>query len=432
MSDHEHDPIPQRIIDAASEGCEESRLLMSRRVMMGVSASLFTWAFMPRVASAAGSRDKRLLVVVLRGGMDGLSIAIPKGIHEARYRALRGRLAMETAQAPQLNSEFSLNPIMQHFFKRYTERDAAIVHAIAPPLRNRSHFACTDNLENGFGPKVVQSRSGWLNRVLQNLKEDSKVRLQGAVEIGRQPLIVTGSAPILGWSSLKTSESVPVVSRRLFDLYGNSAPRLNEMLKKGIEGDAKAKEERGDHKFVDVPGAEQHELPVRNAFRGAGRLLKRDDGPRIGVISVDNWDTHDAQSYGIARQIGTLDRALEDFRIALTENGSKTDVWRDTLVVCVSEFGRTVRVNGAGGTDHGIGTVALLLGGAVAGRKFHGTFPGLESDGLNLDRDLRATTDTRALFKGILKEHLEMDSARLALVFPDSEDVEPLKELVKT
>jgi len=412
------DAAAERMRVAAAQGCAESRLLLTRRAMLGVTAGLFSAATLPRDAFAATDGDARLLVVVLRGGMDGLSVVPPVG--DPAYANLRRDIAIPAAKAIRLDGDFALHPAMAQFGKLYAAGEAAVVHATCTPLRVRSHFECQDNLENGLPGAGSAVATGWLNRLLAALPAGDPVARHGAIQVGDAPLILRGSAPVLGWSPTWFSDAERDTTRRLLAAYKATDRVLYDTLSRGLEADALAEKSGA--------GGDDDISQLRKGFRGAARLLAAADGPRIAVLSVGNWDTHSGQG-GVegflAERLAELDEALGDFR---TESGKN---WGKTVVVCVTEFGRTARVNGDGGTDHGVGTVALLAGGAVAGGKVVAKWPGLAPSKLFEDSDLTATTDLRAVFKGILRDHLGVPTAMLARsIFPDSAKVKPLGGLV--
>lgn len=192
------DPVEQRLRHAACEGCAESRLLISRRSMLGVTAGLFSWGFMPHFAEAASAgHDPRLLVVVLRGGMDGISTVVPFG--DSHYVSMRGDIAIPAASTIKLNSFFGLHPALSSFGSYYKAGSAAVVHATCVPLHSRSHFDGQDNLENGL-PGLAANATGWLNRLLTALPAGAPIKSKGAIQIGDAPLILRGPAPVLGWS----------------------------------------------------------------------------------------------------------------------------------------------------------------------------------------------------------------------------------------
>jgi uncharacterized protein (DUF1501 family) len=414
--DHDHPAIDPRIVAAAEAGCEDSRATISRRALMGITASFFSWAFVPRFAEAGTTNDPRLLIVVLRGGMDGLNTVIPVG--DPNYLGLRGGIAIPQASTIALNSMFGLNAAMPKFAAMYTAGTAAVVHAACVPLRIRSHFDCQDNLENGMPGKVGVSKTGWVNRLLTALPAGNSVKARGALQVGSAPLIMLGPAPVLGWSPAIFTRPDQAFDNNLLQLYGKRDPALQDQLTRGLAANALA-----TGSSANVGGSLS---TLQKSFRGAGRLLASPTGPRVAVLSVGGWDTHVNQGSALAAVLGSLDTALDDFRV---EMGAE---WDKTAVVCATEFGRTAAVNGTYGTDHGTGTVALLAGGAINGGQVFGTWPGLGPSELFESRDLRATTDLRAVFKGLLADHLGVARRTLdETVFPQSAAVAPMQNLIK-
>jgi uncharacterized protein (DUF1501 family) len=410
--DHPVDPALLRL----ASGCAEERLLVSRRAMMGITAGLFTWAYAPRWAEAAPSPDDpRLLVVVLRGGMDGLNTIIPHG--DPYYVRMRGDMAMPKAETIALDSFFGLHPSMPNFGDLFVKGEASVVHATCTPLRNRSHFEAQDNLESGL-PGLGTNSTGWLNRLLTALPAGAKLKTRGAIEIGEAPLILRGPAPVLGWSPTWFSPIDEETRNGVRAIYRAKDKRMLTVLDRGLAADRLA--EGGDDGNVDA---------LRKGFRGAGRLLSVPTGPRIAVLSVGGWDTHSNMGLAsgmLGNQLAVLDRALADFKETIGAN------WQQTVVVCVTEFGRTVRANGDRGTDHGVGTVALLAGGAVAGGRVVCDWPGLGPNQLYEGSDLKPTVDLRAVFKGILRDHLDVPMALVNRdIFPESAKVAPLGGLVR-
>jgi uncharacterized protein (DUF1501 family) len=417
--DHCHCPADLHLQRAAAEGCAESRLLMTRRAMLGVTAGLFSWAYMPRFAEAGGS-DARLLVVVLRGGMDGINVCVPFGDHN--YLSMRGSIAIPAASTIRLDGFFGLHPALQNFGKMYKVKEAAVVHATCVPLRTRSHFDCQDNLEDGLPGFGAADSTGWLNRLLTALPAGSPIKSAGAIQIGEAPLILRGPAPVLGWSPTWFDKVEDPTLYLLRTLYQERDKDIYDILERGLKADALAsKVGKDDGNISDL----------RKAFRGAGRLIAAKDGPRIAVLSVDGWDTHSdqggAQGY-LAGVLGELDLAIADFQTAVGL------AWKDTVMVLATEFGRTVHVNGDNGTDHGVGTVSLLAGGAVNGGKVFGNWPGLAPAQLYEDSDLKPTTDLRSVFKGILSDHIGVPNNLLNnSIFPSSgQDAPAMPQLIKT
>jgi len=418
MSDDQTSVAETRLRHAACEGCAESRLLLSRRSMLGVSAGLFSWAFMPRFAEAAGATDPRLLVVVLRGGMDGISTVVPFG--DPHYVSMRGDIAIPAASTIRLSSFFGLHPALSKFAALYRAGDAAVVHATCVPLHNRSHFDGQDNLENGL-PGLASNATGWLNRLLTSLPAGAPIRSRGAIQIGEAPLILRGPAPVLGWSPTWFEHVQDPILYMVRTLYRERDPALLSALDRGLRADYLAERTGSDPANLST---------LRKGFRGAGRLVAAADGPRIAVLSVDGFDTHIDQggtSGALADLLTEVDTGIDDFK---TTVGA---AWSQTIMLLVTEFGRTVRVNGDDGTDHGVGTVALLAGGAVNGRRIFGSWPGLAPAQLFEGSDLRPTTDLRSVFKGVLMDHLGIPLTALnTTIFPDSAAIRPLANLVKT
>jgi uncharacterized protein (DUF1501 family) len=404
--------------------CCESRasLLTSRRGLLLGGASFAAWAYLPKFARAADGRDPRLIVVILRGALDGLATVAPVG--DPDYAGLHGSIALSSDgphPAVMLDSFFALHPAMPEFARMYQDKHAAIIHAVATPYRDRSHFDGQDVLESGFaGPGRVQS--GWLNRALESLPRGERV--MGALAVGpTTPLVLRGAAPTVGWAPVTLPQADDDTAMRLVELYRHRDPALATALSQGLSLDKMA---QGDD-MKPKPGG-NGAAAMRLVARGAAKLMSADDGPRIAALAFDGWDTH-ANEGGpvgrLAQLLGGLDGALVEFESGL---GAR---WRDTVVVVATEFGRTARINGTDGTDHGTGTIALLAGGAVKGGRVISDWPTLKPASLYEGRDLAPTTDLRAVIKGVLQDHLGIGERALAeTVFPDSAAARPMKGLV--
>ena len=404
--------------------CCESRtsLVTSRRALLLGGASFAAWAYLPKFARAADGRDPRLIVVILRGALDGLATVAPVG--DPDYAGLHGSIAL-TPDGPHaalmLNSFFALHPAMPEFARMYRDKHAAVVHAVSTPYRDRSHFDGQDVLESGYaGPGRVQS--GWLNRALEALPRGERV-MSGLAIGPTTPLVLRGAAPTVGWSPVALPQAADDTAMRLVELYRHRDPALASALTQGLQLDKSA---QGDD-MKPKPG-NNGAGAMRQVARGAAKLMAADDGPRIAALAFDGWDTH-ANEGGpvgrLAQLLGGLDGALAEFESGLGER------WRDTVVVVATEFGRTARINGTEGTDHGTGTIALLAGGAVKGGRVIADWPGLKPANLYEARDLAPTTDLRAIIKGVLHDHLGVAERVLAeTVFPDSAAVKPVKGLV--
>ncbi len=420
MADNDHHgmpPLDPRIAAAACEGCAESRLLMSRRAMLGVTAGLFTSAFLPDFANAATDPEARFLVVVLRGGLDGIGMVIPK--LDSHYASMRKNLALPFSQTLSLGADFALHPALARVHQMYWDGDAAIVPAAGLPLRNRSHFECQDNLENGL-PSNTSNSTGWINRLLGALPAGDPIRRHRGIQIGDAPLITRGPEPMLGWSPTWFTKASPDNIARLEAAYTALDPDLWDSLKRGLEADALAlKAGASDTSGLSV---------LRKAFIGAGRLLRAKAGPRIAVLSIGDFDTHSQQG-GLT---GYFNDRLRDLDLAMADLKKELrTAWANTVAICVTEFGRTVRTNGDGGTDHGVGTAVLMVGGAVKGR-IVGDWPGIGPAQLYEGVDLKPAVDLRAVFKGILHDHVGVPTSILnSVVFPGSGSLLAEKQIIK-
>ena len=401
--------------------CEAPSL--SRRALLVGSGSCFAWAFMPRFAHAAGGRDMRLVTIVLRGALDGLSAVAPVG--DPDYAGLHGGLALSLEgdhPALPLDGFFALNPAMPNFARLYGARQAAVVHATATAYRERSHFDGQDVLESGYaGPG--RTDSGWLNRALGALPRGERVAASGLAVGAVAPLVIRGAAPVLGWAPHLGAVAGDDLARRVLDLYGHRDPALATALADGLATDRMAIDAAGDKSRGTMASPQG----MRQAAEGAARLLAAPDGPRIAALAFDGWDTHvnEGGATGrLAQLLGGLDGAIAALEAGLGDH------WADTTVVAVTEFGRTVHINGTVGTDHGTGTVSFLAGGAVKGGVVMADWPGLAPNKLYEARDLMPTTDLRSVLKGILATQWGLSPDVLSrVVFPGSDIVRPANAL---
>ena len=410
------------------------RHLPSRRAALLGSGALFAWTQLPKLARAEG-RDPRLVVIVLRGALDGLGAVAPVG--DPDWIRLRGERALVLDGKPPalpLDSFFALNPAMPNLHRLYRAEQATIVHATATPYRERSHFDGQDVLESGFA-KPGALDSGWLNRALLGLAPAGGVAPQDkrAFAVGPvTPLIVRGQAPVMSWSPQQLTPASDDTRARLLELYQHADPKLALALEGRIRLAALARGEgaAGNAAPLPPPGIERARASFAEAAGTAARYLARPDGPRIGAMGFVGWDTHvneGAADGQLAGLLGALDGALAAME---TNLGA---AWQETVVVVTTEFGRTARINGSNGTDHGTGTVALLAGGALKGGRVLTDWPGLKSADLYQGRDLKPTIDLRAVLKGLLRDHLRVEEKALAAsIFPDSSDVAATPGLLRS
>jgi uncharacterized protein (DUF1501 family) len=401
----------------------------SRRELLFASGTLFAWAHLPKLAYAEG-RDPRFLTIILRGALDGLATVAPIG--DPDWQGLRGDNALSLSDkvpALKLDDFFALNPAMPNLHGMFAAKEAIIVHASATPYRERSHFDGQDLLESGL-PKPGASESGWLNRALAGLAPGGRVDPRGgkAFAVGPvTPLVVRGPAPVLSWSPQRLMPAGDDTVHRLLDLYRHADKKLASVLEDSANLSA-IEQADGMAQKPGAAGPAQVRAYFSDAAGTAAKFLAQPDGPRVGALALDGWDTHFNEGIAqgrLAQLLGSLDAALAAIK---SNMGS---AWRETVVALATEFGRTARINGTAGTDHGTATVALLVGGALKGGRVIADWPGLKAADLYQGRDLKPTTDLRAVIKGVLKEHLRADERALAQnVFPGSDGVKPMTGLL--
>lgn len=395
--------------------------LFTRRRLLQTAGIFTAWAMVPRFASAGPARDPRYLSIVLRGAADGLAIVEPT--FDPAYAGLRGSLvlgASDNEAGLPLDNGFHLNPRLPTLKKLYSDGDALLFHAIASPYRDRSHFEGQDVIESGQpGPRLV-ANGGWLNRALSVLPGQGEVG--GGIAIGATvPLIMRGKAPVKTWLPSAGEAAPDDARRRLLSFYKSSSPPLANAFAQGLELE-------GFSTQAMTPADSKEKGAFNQAMAMVASLLADPKGPRVGAISLVGWDNHIDErptGGGLGKTLTRLDDGLAILRQGL---GS---AWNETVVSVITEFGRTARVNGSRGTDHGTATVAFLLGGAVKGGRVVTDWPGLGRGALYADRDLMPTADLRGLLKGVLREHLGLEGSVLGRdIFPDSEAVKPMEGLI--
>jgi uncharacterized protein (DUF1501 family) len=390
---------------------------VNRRVFLEGAALCAASAFAPRLILADAASDARLIVIILRGALDGLAAVPP--FADGSFARVRGELAI-TDPKLKLNGTFALHPSLTHLHARYLARELTIFHAVASPYRERSHFDGQDLLENGtIHP---HARDGWLNRTLSALPKGRPTD-QGAVAVAQNvPLVLRGDLPVNSWAPSRLPATDAGTLQRIADLYSTDQ-YFASRLQAALATDFIAGEMMGGDKRDPLGG-----FAALNA--SAGKLLAAPDGPRIAVIEAGGWDTHanqGAERGQLANRLRSLDVGLDALRTALGE------AWAHTAALVVTEFGRTVAVNGTRGTDHGTATCAFLVGGAVVGGSVITDWPGLASSALYQTRDLRPTMDLRSIFKGVLASHLQVPEAALEEhVFPESRKASALEGLVRS
>jgi uncharacterized protein (DUF1501 family) len=399
-----------------------------RRFLLGAGA-LAASAAIPQALFAHTGGSSRLVVVILRGALDGLAAVPPYG--DPAYAGLHRELAIAAPGGPDgalaLNDTFGLHPSLAFLHERFVAGELIVFDAVCSPYRDRSHFDGQNVLENGL-TKPIGTADGWLNRALAALPRSAGRAPDRAVAISQNvPLILRGEAAVISKSPQTTPDVDEDLLARLADLYSKDnwfSARLSEavLTEKMVDGAADAAMDKTAARagYPDRAGA---------VARMAADLMRSDGGPEIAVIEASGWDTHANQGGAkgaLATRLAGLDNALKSLADGLGP------LWPQTAVLVVTEFGRTAAVNGTRGTDHGTGGCAFLVGGAVRGGQVIADWPGLSPRSLLDNRDLLPTLDLRSVFKGVLDEHMHVDANTLAKrVFPDSSGARPLQGLIR-
>ncbi len=374
----------------------------------------------PGLSFARSAGDARLVLVILRGALDGLAAVPPLG--DPDYAVARGALALsadETAATP-LDGFFHLHPALKQLHKFYQRDELLVLHAVASPYRERSHFSGQDVLETG-APNAIALRDGWLNRALLELPQDASAQSRAIGLSSTVPLVLRGAAATTSWAPSQMPAAGADTLARISMMYETDPP-LAARLREAQAADAMA----GSQPDAVARGGAQQ---FRSLAASAGRFLRAQDGPRVAVLEVSGWDTHANQGTTagpLANRLAQLDTGLASLASNL---GS---AWSNTAVAVVTEFGRTVAANGSRGSDHGTASCALLLGGAVAGGRVLADWPGLSPTDLFQGRDLRPTLDLRSLFKALLGESWPISAAALdQRIFPASAASPPMARLLR-
>jgi uncharacterized protein (DUF1501 family) len=415
-----------------------------RRLLAGAVALGVTLEFAGGQAFADPAAARRkLVVIVCRGGLDGLSLSPPVG--DPAYAALRGPIAIPGFGQPdgalKLDATFGLHPAMASTWALAQKGEARIAPAVATPDRERSHFEAQDVLESG-GTVVYGTASGWLNRSLQAMGPASGLR---AISVApTAPLILRGPVETASWYPGGGAEPDRRLPGILQDLYAHD-PVLGPALATGLATQSVAQSAsatvNGEMAQAGAPsggdamaGGRALAPALRQGLPQARKLgltlaafMTGADGKQVAAVSFDNFDTHANQgaSQGqLATRLAYLDAFIDGLHTGLGP------AWADTVVVSATEFGRTARVNGTNGTDHGTASTALLLGGGLRRGGIVGDWPTLTQAKLFANRDTAPTLDMRGLFKGVLRDHLGIDRAALdRLVFPGSAATAPVENL---
>ena len=407
------------------------RSLFKRTLLSGLgmlSVGQHAWA---AIGEASQARPKRLVVIFLRGAVDGLSIVVPYA--DPGYYSARSSIAIDKPGhdegALDLDGQFGLHPALSPLMPFWQAGKLAFVQASGSNDATRSHFDAQDFMESGT-PGNKSTPDGWLNRLLGNLpampgNSESPTR---AVSIGAVlPRIYAGTNPVANIGSGNSATKPTLLDRPAigdaFDKLYNKDDKLSAAYQSSKQAHAEVMESMEGHATEETMQAEMlaanNGAPLPNGFpvdaTRLATLMRNDNRVQLAFMALGGWDTHARQGAGKGQLANRLSPLGQGLAALANRLGPVLD---DTVVVVMSEFGRTVHENGNGGTDHGHGNVMWLLGGPVAGGKVYGHWPGLSASALYEGRDLAITTDFRQVLAEVIGPHLSVESARLQNIFP--------------
>lgn len=374
----------------------------------------------PGMTFASAGTEQRLVVVILRGGMDGLAALVPYG--DPNYANIRGDLALNSDTLLRVDPFFGFHPNLTSFAELYKKGEMIAIPAAASPYRERSHFDAQNVLELG-GTRPNSLDSGWLNRLIAAIPAQHDLGL--AVGQG-VPTIMRGAKSVNSWAPSALPDSSNDYMSLIEKIYQHDpvfhdnyakAVDLQIMGMDALDGDEKqmARKSRSPQGFVTMAEI-------------AGQWMAKPDGPRIATLELGGWDTHVQQGTEGGRLANNLDILSRGINSLKSNLGS---AWSKTVVVCLTEFGRTARANGTRGTDHGTASTVFLMGGALKGGRIVHQWPGMAENELYQNRDLRPTIDIRAIMKGILYDHYSIPQSVLnSSIYPGSSEVKNLSGLI--
>ncbi len=364
-------------------------------------------AFAPRIAFAAAPTERRFVFIIQRGAADGIGTIIPHG--DPAYAAARGALADRTAGI-KLDGMFALHPMLPGAAAMYRSGEALFAHAVASPYRDRSHFDGQNVLESG-GARAYEIKDGWLNRLLTVLPQDERRAIAVAATV---PMALRGSVEVASYAPSALPDASDDLLARVGQLYQGDQ-QLHALWEQATATRSLTS---------DLAGDDGRNAAATGAL--AARLLVPANGARIAMIETGGWDTHSGQVGRLGAQLRGLDAMVGAIRTGMGP------LWRDTMVLVATEFGRTVAVNGTGGTDHGTASAAMLFGGGVKGGRVLADWPGLAPANLYDGRDLRPTTSLDGFIAGAAAAHFGIDPIRTtAALFPKAGAANPVEGLVR-
>jgi uncharacterized protein (DUF1501 family) len=381
---------------------------ISRRdFLKGTATSLFLAGFnLP--AFATSSRKKNLVVIMLRGGMDGLC-AVPV-IGDKNFEKRRKSILIE--DTIKLNSDFALHPRLIGFNKCWNENTGSIVHATSIPYKQRSHFEGQNLMESG-GRAPYQEKTGWVGRAMKlaNLKGD------GLALSLPMPLLLRGIPKnnnyFPTWGRLPRKDTLDLLKSVYAESSEDELLQMMDFIKK-----------RKDEQMMGGAGGGDRQKN-KNLARQAAKYLRKSDGPRVAVFEVNGFDTHAAQG-GVdgthTKCLVEMDEIINNLRDNLQE------AYKDTIILTVTDFGRTIKQNGGNGTEHGYGTAIFMAGGLLKKSQVHTDWPGLKRKEMYEGRDLNATIDARSVYASAMSTVFDLDFKRIQKDVFWGEDLQNLSD----
>ncbi len=399
-----------------------TRRVFLRNSALAVVGTAAVPSFLARAAMGAappGTRTKRLVVIFQRGAADGLNIVVPHA--EPQYYAMRPSINIPRRSVIDLDGFFGLHPSLAPFQPLWQQRNLAIVHAAGSPDPNRSHFDAQDFMESGT-PGIKSTEDGWLNRATRNLPQQKSAF--EAIAMGPSiPRILSGAEPAIAINNINDfsvggrNPKASPVANTFEAMYDHSLDTVMHGTGEETFDAVKMLKSADPSQYKPAPGADYPKGRFGDSMRQLAQLIKANLGVQVAFADIGGWDHH--VNEGATE--GQIANVLRDFSQSLaafwTDLG---DLGEDTVVVTMSEFGRTARENGNRGTDHGHANVMFVLGGPVKGGKVYGRWPGLDQSQLYEGRDLALTTDFRQVLGEAVARH--MGNKNLATVFPGYEN----------
>ena len=365
-------------------------MILSRRSIILSGITVAAVGALPGFAYAAAGTTKRLIFIIQRGAADGLGIAAPTG--DPAFASARRALADETVGGAKLDAMFTLHPAMATTASLYTAKQAHVAHAVATAYRDRSHFDGQNMLEGG-GSRPYGRTDGWIGRLLTLLPAAERDAIAIAPAV---PLAMRGTVQVGTYAPSRLPQADSDLIARLTALYADDTllhPLWDSAIKtQELAGDIGGNNGRN--------GADLGKL--------AASLMLPADGARVMMVETGGWDTHSGQRGRLAAQLRGLDQLVGALQAGLGP------AWTDTLAIVATEFGRTVEVNGTGGTDHGTASTAMLFGGGlIDGGKVSADWPGLTTAARLDGRDLKPTRSLEGVIAAAVAHHYALDPKRV-------------------